>query len=185
VEVPGPTIDNRYPAAPLTFERPGPATLCNPFTNGSIVSDPDAAGVPVTIRGVDLVEQVPAGDPVFAVTALTDFAACANLDQLTVVGNCTGATLPPYSDERPTACALGITFTGTTDHVATVRFRMEATCTDAGTSPCDAPAVQALAPTPAAPVTVRWDTSPGAVAACPAHPPEGAGGSCPPLADGG
>ena len=180
VEVSGPTIDNRYQAEPLSFERPG--VLCNPYTNGAIVEDPDAAEVPVTIRDIDIANQVPGGTPVFQVVTV-DTALCAGPEAFDFVGNCPGATLPPFTEEQPSACALGLSFSAGTDHYAEVIFSLEVACINAEASPCDEEQVRVLAPTPAAPVTVRWSSS-ESVEACPEHPPAGGGGECPGGPDG-
>lgn len=120
----------------------------------------------------------------FAVVRVQDLSTCGT-DQFRFVGDCEGATLPPYSGELGAACVLGIEFTGTMDYAATVRFEMEASCTDTAAFLCDAEEIRALAPTPTAPVTVRWSTDVGTVMACPENPPPGIGGGCPGDTDGG
>ncbi len=180
IEVAGPTIDNRYPAAPLTFEAPG--VICNPYTNGFGDGDQDVAGVPVTIRAVEIVDQVPAGPAVFTVTEVADPTSCPARedDKLVFVGNCLEATLSTYSLESGSACALGIKFSGKEDHVAGLRFQLEATCTDAEVPPCDRGGVPALAPTPQSPVTIQWvATSFASIEACLNSPVTDSGGDCP------
>ena len=163
VEVSGPTIDNRYPAEGLRFSA-GETKICNPFvTSGSSDLDVDPAGVPVTIRAVEIVNQIPSGTPVFTVIPVQDLSTCLLGERLRSVGNCEGATLPPFSGGRTSACLLGLEFTGTTEYTATVRFQAEAICADTKASPCDAEEVRTLTPTPAAPVTVRWSTVVGTV----------------------
>ena len=184
VRVSGPTIDNRYPADMLRFPA-GETRICNPFTTGSSPNGGSGpAGVPVTIRTVELVNQLPSGAPVFEVIPVQDLSTCL-LDAppqsapLQSVGNCVGATLPPYSEEGTTACILGLEFSGATEYTATVRFHAEAICADTEASPCDAEEVRALTPTPTAPITVRWFTDVGTVTGCPENPSTEGSGDCP------
>lgn len=175
VRVSGPTVENRYPAAPLTFSAAG--VICNPFVSGVAPGD---AAVAVTIRSVDIIEQDPAGGPVFRVVPVADPAACGiGPEPLDVRSNCAGATLPPSSEPPAAACALGLEFSGTSDHVARIQFGFEATCTDASASPCNSAELEPPAPTPEDPVVVRWTDSSFVVRACPENPPEpGSGGGC-------
>ena len=175
VEVSGPTLEGRYREAPLTFEARG--LKCTPFTNGAYAGDARAAQIPVTVRGLRIGQQTPAGEPAFALAAVDDIAACA-IEDLEIAPDCTGATLPPYTDEQPVACAVAIAFQSDRDHLAQLLLDIEGTCTDATSRPCDTPEVAALGPSPEAPVAVTW-TVRKYVNACPENPPAGIGGNCP------
>ena len=177
VKVSGPTLDGRYREAPLTFEARG--TKCTPFTNGGSADDRDAAQVPVTIRELALVQPTPSNPPAFRLVPVQDIEQCAiDVPAENIRPRCDGATLPPFSEEQPVACAVAISFDSDQDHIAQLHFKVEATCTDVTRRPCDQLSDANPAPSSTAPVPVWW-TVVKHVNACPVNRPEGVGGNCP------
>jgi hypothetical protein len=153
VRVAGPTLDNRYPNFPPFYFSEVGEVECTAFTNDS--------GGPVTVRDVEIVDQEPAGAPVFEVVQVPPPYTGCGFDSVTYTGggSCRNAELPSSddsSDNEQLGCAVGVRFNGTTDYTANLRFALETQCTDTARKPCDTDAVVRLGPTPTEPVIARW-----------------------------
>jgi hypothetical protein len=157
----GPTLDGRYPNHPPYFFSETPATRCEAFSNDS--------GGPVTIRDVEIVDQEPAGESVFEIVRIpapyvaseggSDVPCGYGSPTYIGDGRCSGVELPSSTWETPVVCAVGVRFTGMTDHTAKLRFSLETRCTGIDRAPCNSTEVVALGPSPDKPVIARWTQS--------------------------
>lgn len=175
VSIAGPTLDNRYPEVWSSFQSSG-QDKCTSITNGG---DPDSdtpdAEVDIRITGIRIVDQSPPSPKVFRVFSPASDRECGDSSGLRSVGSCLDdPILSPYEQEGGAACRIGIVTDARpgTDYTAKLVYELEAVCTTTTLSPCDK--ISDSAPSPSAPVQVRWQYI-ESITACFVARPDGGG----------